>query len=196
VGFLIVLIGTGGFFYLRQLVLRLGITGMSRNVSWALYIAQFTFLVGVAASAVMLSSRTTSTTTRPSGRLPSWENFWPLPASLCVSPLSSSTWGNRPGLSICCSTRLQLHSFLGHDRAEWVPLAQYRNRMDRSFIRKKSLPPPGWIKPVIYLSIPWAISIHTVTAFIYAGLPGRSFWLTAIMAPASWDRPSPRGRLL
>ena len=27
------------------------------------------------------------------------------------------------------------------------------------------------------------MSIHTVTAFIYAGLPGRGFWLTAIMAP-------------
>lgn len=27
---------------------------MSRDVSWGLYIAQFTFLVGVAASAVML----------------------------------------------------------------------------------------------------------------------------------------------
>jgi len=42
---------------------------------------------------------------------------------------------------------------------------------------------PAWVKPLIYLSIPWAISIHTVTAFIYAGLPGRTFWLTAVMAP-------------
>jgi molybdopterin-containing oxidoreductase family membrane subunit len=33
-----------------------------------------------------------------------------------------------------------------------------------------------------YISIPWAFSIHTVTAFLYAGLPGRHFWLTAIMA--------------
>jgi molybdopterin-containing oxidoreductase family membrane subunit len=48
---------------------------------------------------------------------------------------------------------------------------------------RKEIPPPAWVKPLIYLSIPWAISIHTVTAFIYAGLPGRSFWLTAIMAP-------------
>jgi Ni/Fe-hydrogenase subunit HybB-like protein len=48
---------------------------------------------------------------------------------------------------------------------------------------RKEIPPPPWVKPLIYLSIPWAISIHTVTAFIYAGLPGRSFWLTAIMAP-------------
>ena len=48
---------------------------------------------------------------------------------------------------------------------------------------KKGMPPPAWVKPLIYLSIPWAISIHTLTAFIYAGMPGRSFWLTAIMAP-------------
>jgi molybdopterin-containing oxidoreductase family membrane subunit len=36
---------------------------------------------------------------------------------------------------------------------------------------------------VVLLSIPWAISIHTVTAFLYAGLPGRSFWMTAVLAP-------------
>jgi len=41
----------------------------------------------------------------------------------------------------------------------------------------------AWLKPIIYLSIPWAVSIHTVTAFLYAGLPGRHFWLTAVMAP-------------
>jgi molybdopterin-containing oxidoreductase family membrane subunit len=48
---------------------------------------------------------------------------------------------------------------------------------------KKGLPSPKWIKPFIYLSVPWAVSIHTVTAFLYAGLPGRGFWLTAVMAP-------------
>jgi molybdopterin-containing oxidoreductase family membrane subunit len=42
---------------------------------------------------------------------------------------------------------------------------------------------PMWVKPLIYLSIPFAISIHTVTAFLYCGLPGRGFWLTAILAP-------------
>jgi molybdopterin-containing oxidoreductase family membrane subunit len=40
-----------------------------------------------------------------------------------------------------------------------------------------------WVKPLIYISIPMAFSIHTVTAFIYCGLPGRGFWLTAILAP-------------
>jgi molybdopterin-containing oxidoreductase family membrane subunit len=47
---------------------------------------------------------------------------------------------------------------------------------------RKGIAPPKWIKPFIYLSIPWAISIHTVTAFLYAGIPGRHFWLSAIMA--------------
>jgi molybdopterin-containing oxidoreductase family membrane subunit len=48
---------------------------------------------------------------------------------------------------------------------------------------RKGLPPPKWIKPVIYLSIPWAVSIHTVTAFLYSGLEARTFWMTAILAP-------------
>jgi molybdopterin-containing oxidoreductase family membrane subunit len=47
---------------------------------------------------------------------------------------------------------------------------------------RKGVKPPQWVKPLIYLSIPWAFSIHTVTAFLYAGLPGRHFWLSAIMA--------------
>jgi molybdopterin-containing oxidoreductase family membrane subunit len=48
---------------------------------------------------------------------------------------------------------------------------------------QKGVDAPHWIKPVIYLSIPWAVSIHTVTAFLYNGLPGRSLWFTAILAP-------------
>jgi len=48
---------------------------------------------------------------------------------------------------------------------------------------RKSIAPPKWIKPVIILSIPWAISIHTVTAFLYSGLAARPFWMTAVLAP-------------
>jgi molybdopterin-containing oxidoreductase family membrane subunit len=48
---------------------------------------------------------------------------------------------------------------------------------------RKGIAPPGWIRPVIILSIPWAISIHTVTAFLYSGLAARPFWMTAILAP-------------
>jgi molybdopterin-containing oxidoreductase family membrane subunit len=48
---------------------------------------------------------------------------------------------------------------------------------------RNAVPPPKWVKPLIILSIPWAVSIHTVTAFLYQGLPGRHYWLTAILAP-------------
>ena len=53
----------------------------------------------------------------------------------------------------------------------WVTLEAERLDMD----------PPKWIKFFIYLSVIWAFSIHTVTAFLYAGIPGRHYWLTAIM---------------
>ena len=36
---------------------------------------------------------------------------------------------------------------------------------------RKGVKPPQWVKPLIYLSMPWAVSIHTVTAFLYAGVP-------------------------
>jgi molybdopterin-containing oxidoreductase family membrane subunit len=48
---------------------------------------------------------------------------------------------------------------------------------------RKSVAPPRWIRPIIILSIPWAVSIHTVTAFLYAGLAARPFWMTAVLAP-------------
>ena len=54
VGCLLALVGVGFACYLRQLGAGLGVTGLSRDVTWGLYIAQFTFLVGVAASAVMV----------------------------------------------------------------------------------------------------------------------------------------------
>jgi molybdopterin-containing oxidoreductase family membrane subunit len=54
----------------------------------------------------------------------------------------------------------------------WVTLEAERLDVD----------PPYWIKYLVYLSIIWAFSIHTVTAFLYAGLPGRHLWLTAVLA--------------
>ena len=62
---------------------------------------------------------------------------------------------------------LTLNAIIG-----WVTLEAERHDVE----------PPKWIKPLIYLSILWAFSIHTVTAFLYAGIPGRHYWLTAIMA--------------
>jgi molybdopterin-containing oxidoreductase family membrane subunit len=49
--------------------------------------------------------------------------------------------------------------------------------------RHRDEAPRAWVKPLILISIPWAIGIHTVTAFIYSGLVARPFWLSALMAP-------------
>jgi molybdopterin-containing oxidoreductase family membrane subunit len=184
VTFLVVVIGVGFSFYLRQLDYGLGITGMSRNVTWALYIAQFTFLVGVAASAVMLVLPYYLHNYKAFGRITILGEFLAVSAVLmCLTfiivdlgqparafniiiyptPSSILFWD-----MIVLNGYLLLNILIG-----WTVLSSER----------KSIPPPGWVKPLIYISIPWAISIHTVTAFIYAGLPGRSFWLTAIMAP-------------
>ncbi|HOJ43794.1 MAG TPA: polysulfide reductase NrfD, partial [Syntrophorhabdaceae bacterium] len=52
--FLFALTITGFVSYLKQLEIGLGITGMGRDISWGLYIANFTFFVGVAASSVVV----------------------------------------------------------------------------------------------------------------------------------------------
>ena len=44
-------------------------------------------------------------------------------------------------------------------------------------------PDPRWYVPFVFLSIIWAVSIHTVTAFLFSGLGGRPFWNTALLAP-------------
>jgi Ni/Fe-hydrogenase subunit HybB-like protein len=182
--FLLLLVAIGFFFYLRQLDYGLGITGMSRDVSWGLYIAQFTFLVGIAASAVMLVLPYYLHDHKAFGKITILGEFLAVAAVImCItfifvdlgrpdrvmnvllypSPTSVLFWD-----MIVLNGYLLLNLVTG-----WTVLESDR----------KGVPPPAWVKPLIILSIPWAVSIHTVTAFIYAGLPGRGFWLTAIMAP-------------
>jgi Ni/Fe-hydrogenase subunit HybB-like protein len=44
-------------------------------------------------------------------------------------------------------------------------------------------PAKRWYLPFVFVSIFWAVSIHTVTAFLYSGLGGRPFWNSALLAP-------------
>lgn len=182
--FLLIVFGIGFLNYLRQLNYGLGITGMSRDVSWGLYIGQFTFLVGVAASAVMLVLPYYLHNYKVFGKITILGEFLAVASvTMCLSfivadlgqparafnvllyptPNSVLFWD-----MVVLNGYLFLNIVIG-----WAVLGAER----------RSAPPPKWVKPLIYLSIPWAISIHTVTAFLYAGLPGRGFWLTAIMAP-------------
>ncbi len=174
----------GFLFYLKQLQFGLGITGMSRDVSWGFYIAQFTYLVGVAASAVMVVLPYYLHDYKAFGRVTILGEFLAVAAvTMCIvfitvdlgrpdrifnvlkypTPGSVLFWD-----MIVLNGYLILNLLIG-----WNVLECERH----------GVAPPKWLKPFIYLSIPWAVSIHTVTAFLYAGLPGRGYWLTAIMAP-------------
>jgi Ni/Fe-hydrogenase subunit HybB-like protein len=181
---LLAVVGVGLICYLWQLNFGLGITGMSRDVSWGFYIAQFTFLVGVAASAVMLVMPYYLHNYKAFGRITILGEFLAVASvTMCIlfifvdlgqpmrvmnvilhpTPTSVLFWD-----MIVLNGYLFLNIIIG-----WKVLASERN----------GVAPPRWLKPLIYLSIPWAVSIHTVTAFLYCGLPGRGFWLTAILAP-------------
>ncbi|MBI4654932.1 MAG: polysulfide reductase NrfD [Nitrospirae bacterium] len=181
--FLLVLIGIGVISYLYQFRVGLGITGMSRDVSWGFYIGQFTFLVGVAASAVMIVLPYYLHNYKQFGKITILGEFLAIPSvMMCLlfifvdmgqpmrilnvllhpTPNSILFWD-----AMVLNGYLVLNLIVG-----WTVLGADR----------KGFPPPKWIKPFIYLSIVWAPSIHIVTAFLYAGLPGRHFWLSAIMA--------------
>ncbi len=185
-GWLIVLlgfIGTGFLVYLYQFQEGLRITGMSRDVSWGFYIGQFTYLVGVAASGVMVVLPYYLHDYKAFGRVTILGEFLAVGAITMCLLFIMVDLGNLPRVlnvilypnpssilfwdMIVLNVYLFLNIIIG-----WNVLSSER----------KGIHYPAWVTPLIYLSIPWAFSIHTVTAFLYAGLPGRHYWLTAIMA--------------
>lgn len=181
---LLAIIGVAFGCYLWQFKFGLGITGMTRDVSWGFYIAQFTYLVGVAAGGVMLVLPYYLHDYKTFGKITILGEFLAV-AAICMcllfiivdlgqpmralnvllypTPRSMLFWD-----MIVLNGYLLLNIIIG-----WQVLEAERNQIK----------PPAWVKPLIYLSIPWAFGIHTVTAWLYCGLPGRGFWLTAILAP-------------
>lgn len=178
------LIALGLACYLRQLSVGLAITGLNRDVTWGLYIAQFTFFVGIAASAVMVVLPYYLHDVKAFHKITILGEFLAVSAvSMCMLFIMVDM--GQPARVLNVLRYPTLHSIMFWDM---VSLAGYLllNAVI-SFVMLSSerdgLPAPRWIKPVVLLSIPWAVSIHTVTAFLYSGLPGRTFWLTAILAP-------------
>ncbi len=178
------LIGVGFGFYLWQLKFGLGITGLSRDVSWGFYIAQLTYMVGVAAGGVMVVLPYYLHDYKAFGRITILGEFLAI-AALIVCMLSVVVDLGQPMRVLNVILHPSPRSMLFYDMIVlngylllnliigWNVLQAERNGTHY----------PMWVKPLIYLSIPFAISIHTVTAFLYCGLPGRHFWLTAILAP-------------
>jgi molybdopterin-containing oxidoreductase family membrane subunit len=178
------IIGAGFIFYLWQLQFGLGITGMSRDVSWGFYIANFTYLVGVAAGGVMVVLPYYLHDYKAYGRVTILGEFLAIAALImCLLFIIVDLGQPMRGFNVLLYPTL--NSVLFYDAmvlngyllinliVGWNVLEAERNGVHYQ----------KWLKPIIYLSIPFAVSIHTVTAFLYCGLPGRGFWMTAILAP-------------
>ena len=189
VGFLGVLAAIGIAFYFRQATDGLIATNMRDQVSWGWYIANFTFLVGVAAAAVVLVipyylydvkslsnmvligevmavSAVSMCMMFIMLDMGSPERFWHLMPGIGIFnwPQSILTWD-----VIVLNAYLVLNLFV-------VVYALSKIYAGKSY-------KTGFIWPFILLSIPAAISIHTVTAFLYLGVPARPFWNAAVLAP-------------
>lgn len=182
--FLFIIIGTGTLFYLRQFHEGLTITGLNRDVVWGFYIAQFTFLVGVAASAVMVVLPYYLHNWKLFGRITILGEFLAISAVIMCMTFIFVDMG-QPFRILNVFLHPTPHSLMFWDTIALggylllnIVISQVTLGAER-----KSVPPPKWIRPIIILSIPWAVSIHTVTAFLYSGLAARPFWLTAILAP-------------
>lgn len=186
----------GAYYYYQQFTYGLGLTGLHRDVTWGLYIGQFTFLVGVAASAVMLVIPYYLHDFKKFGKIVILGEFLAISAVImCIlfimvdmgqpmrvmniflhpTPTAMVFWD-----TVVLNGYLFINLLVG-----WVTLGSDR----------KGIAPPKWIKPWIYLSIPWALSIHTVTAFLYAGLPGVISGSAPLWRRGFWPRPLPAVRL-
>jgi molybdopterin-containing oxidoreductase family membrane subunit len=189
VGGLCLVVLPGLAFYSRQLGQGLIVTGMSDQVSWGAYIANFTYLVGIAAAAVMLV-------------IPAYVFFREdvkhvvlLGEGIAVAAVVMSIlfvvvdlgrpdrlWHMIPGLG-----RLHLPASL----LAWdvVVLTGYLllNLLIPFYIlftRYQGREPSGRLYfPAVLISIGWAISIHTVTAFLFSSNVARPFWHTAVLGP-------------
>jgi molybdopterin-containing oxidoreductase family membrane subunit len=176
--------GAGFIVYVDQFMNGLMITGMSRDVSWGFYIANFTFLVGVAAGGVMVVIPYYLHNYEKFHRITILGEFLAVAALvMCLlfimvdlgQPIRAFNVMLYPSpKSMLFYDMLVLNGYLFLNIViGWKVLEAERNQVE----------PPFWTKPLIYLSIPFAIGIHTVTAYLYCGLPGRGYWLTAILAP-------------
>ncbi len=189
VAFLLALIALGATAYLGQLKEGLIHTHMRDQVSWGFYIGNFTFLVGIAAAAIMLV-------------IPAYVYEWKpikeiaiLGELLAISALvmclgfvlvdigrPDRFWHITPlvGLlnfpsSLLAWDVIALNSYLLLNYVV-VTYLLYCAYTDRHYAK-------GFVYPLVFLSIPMAVSIHTVTAYLYNGLGARPYWNSAILAP-------------
>ena len=188
-GILTVLCLLGLNAYCKQFVHGLFVTGMSDQVSWGVYIANFTFLVGVAAAAVMMVIPVYIYDNEELHDLVIFGELLAVAAIImCLLFVTVDLgrpdrfWHLIPGIgefnfpaSMLSWDVIVLNGYLllNVHICGYLLYSRYQNRK-----------PGKWFYiPFVFIAIVWAISIHTVTAFLYVGLGGRPFWNSAIVGP-------------
>src|SRR5512136_2628576 len=188
-GVLAVAIAIGLVGYAHQFRTGLIATTMRDQVTWAFYIGNFTFLVGVAAAAVLLV-------------VPAYVYHWKpikevvvLGELLAISALSMCLtfilvdmgrpdrlthimpWPGSPNWpsSLLSWDALVLNLYLIVNLSVAVHIL-YRAYRGQAYAK-------WFVVPVVLLSIPMAVGIHTVTAFLYNGMAARPYWNASILAP-------------
>ena len=190
VGFLLVLILIGaGTYFGQQATKGLIVTAMRDQVSWGFYISNFTFLVGVAAAAVLLVVPAYIYNFKPIKEIVLFGELMAITA-ICMCLMfvvidmgrPERAWHILPFIgtmnfpaSLLAWDVVVLNGYLAIN-AFVAFYVLYRLSTGKEY--SMSL-----ILPLIILSIPWAVSIHTVTAFLYNGLAARPFWNASILAP-------------
>jgi molybdopterin-containing oxidoreductase family membrane subunit len=189
VAFLHLLVGIGIVGFVHQVRTGLVATNLRDQVSWGFYIGNFTFLVGVAAAAVLLV-------------IPAYVYHWkPIKEVVILGELLAVA-----ALTMCLLFVLvdmgiparftHIVPLLG--KPNWprsllawdamvlnvylvVNLAVAVHTLYRAFHGRE--PVKAFIVPLVLFSIPMAVAIHTVTAYLYAGMAARPYWNEAILAP-------------
>ncbi len=185
--FVFVLLGLSA--YCRQFAYGLITTGMSDQVSWGVYISNFTFIVGIAAAAAMLVIPVYIYDNEELHDLVIFGELLAVAAILmCLAFVTVDLgrpdrfWHLIPGIG-----KLNFpHSMLAWDVIVLngylllnVHICGYL-----IYCRYSGRKPAKWFYiPFVFIAIFWAVSIHTVTAFLYVGLGGRHFWNSAIVGP-------------
>jgi len=175
--------------YAKQFAHGLIVTGMSDQVSWGVYIANFTFLVGVAAAAVMMVIPVYIYDNEELHDLVIFGELLAVAAIImCLAFVTVDLgrpdrfWHLIPGIgqlnfpaSMLSWDVIVLNGYLMLN----VHICGYL-----LYSRYQGRKPARWFYiPFVFIAIFWAVSIHTVTAFLYVGLGGRPFWNSAIVGP-------------
>ena len=175
--------------YAEQLRTGLVITGMSDQVSWGFYIANFAFLVGIAAAAVLLV----------------------IPAYIFHRQDVKAVVLLGEGMAVAAVLMAMLFVIvdIGRPDRAWhaipfigrfnfpssllawdiIVLNGYLalNLLIPSYVHYKHYrgqePNFRLYFPVVVVAMFWAISIHTVTAFLFSSNASRPFWNTALLGP-------------